>query len=170
MCPARSGQELKGTFKTPRMKKTPFHSQTWQIVRCITALAITFALIVTPFIVTLTHGPLAHAAGMPTVSNATLEIAVEHQKHGVEHVAKRNQDNGHSHDHLHAHAHADVDDEPQSSPAGSHNAADHDHQFQGLLSQTAGVISPRQTAASSSDNDRFQNLTLESPRRPPRVA
>lgn len=150
------------------MKKSPLHSQTWQIVRCLTVLAVGFALIVTPFIVTLTHGPLAHAAGMPTVSNATVEIAVEHQKHGVEHVAKRSQDSGHSHDHLHTHA--DVDDEPQTSPAGSHNAADHDHQFQGLLSQTAGVISPRPTAASSSDNDTFRNLTLESPRRPPRVA
>lgn len=168
MFPVRSGQELKGTLKTQRMRKTPLHSQTWRIVRCLTVLAVGFALIVTPFIVTLTHGPLAQAAGMPTASNATVEIAVEHQKHGVEYVAKRSQDSGHSHGHFHAHA--DVDnDERQTPPASSHNAADHDHQFQGLVGQTAGVISPLPTAASSSDNDTFRNLTLESPRRPPRV-
>ena len=123
------------------MGKIPFHRETWQAARRLIVLMTVLALVVAPIVVILTHGPAAHAVA----ASMAEDIAA------------------------HGHAH---DEAGHDSPDGSfegHNPADHDHQLHALVCQTAGALKPRPDKAQCASSDVFRHLTLEEPRRPPRL-
>lgn len=130
----------------------------------MTVLAIAFALIVTPFIVALTHHPTVHAE----ISSQTSKTTFDDERLGVTGTV-REHGAGLSATQLGAHAHDSSGDDYQNMPAGSHNTTDHDHQSQGLICQGASMIHCHRTPALLAFDDVSRNLTSEGPRRPPRT-
>ena len=169
------------------MSKTPFHYRVRHTARHITVLLVALALIVTPFIVALTHGPASDtvasfdtafsdtgetqeqgAQGQRAKDSATQRQA-QSRSHSQSHAAVHGHGPVHGHSHSHTHAHEDTGDDRQDAPSGAHNPADHDHQFQGLVNQTATPLHPLPDTAPSAFGGTFRHLTPEGPRRPPRM-
>ena len=107
-------------------------------------LMAVFALIVAPLIVTLTHGPGAHA-------NMTAMTA----KHDLSHDhGPADSETGHTH---------------KSGSFGGHNPTDHDHQLQALICQPASALRPLPDKAHGILSDVLRDLRPEGPKRPPRL-
>ena len=128
------------------MGMTLFHRKVWDAARHMVVLTTVFALVVTPLIVILTHGPAAHQVAASTTADIAGGIAA------------------------HGHAHGEDDDGAHNWPFAGHNAADHDHQLQALVCQSAGAADARPDKARCAFDDAFRHLTPDGPRRPPRGA
>ena len=138
------------------MGHKPFHRRTWRTVREVIVLTVVFALIATPVLVVLTHGPAAHA----NVASAPAETAGGITAHSHAH--------SHSHAHQHGHKHHESGHGHEGGLFGGHNPADHDHPLHAVIGQAANALKPLPDKAQYAFSDVFQNLTLEGPRRPPR--
>ena len=121
------------------MGKKPLHHRAWQAARRVVVLMTVFALIIAPLVVILTHGPAAHE-----VVGMAGEIAA------------------------HGHAHSEPGHDSPSGPLGGHNAADHDHQLQALICQSASAQHPFPDKVHGELAEAFRHLTPDGPERPPR--
>lgn len=151
-------------IRTERLRKTRLHNQKRRAGRHMTALAIAFALIVTPFIVALTHHPTVHAE----ISSQTSETTFDDERLGVTDTV-REHGAGPRAAQFGTHVHNSGGDGHQNMPAGSHNTTDHDHQTHGLICQGASTIHCHRRPALLAFDDVSRNLTSEGPRRPPRT-
>ena len=131
------------------MGKRPFHSMARRAAHRMIVLTTVFALIVAPLVVILTHGPAAYAVAASMAADiAEADMAEEVAAQG--------------------HAHEDAGHDRPGGSFGGHNPADHDHQLQALICQTANAPKPLADKTHWAFSDVFRHLTVEGPRRPPR--
>lgn len=104
-----------------------------RILRAVLLLVALAALVLSPLVIAMTHGPAKVAEMSETLA--------------------------------HGHSHA----EPGPGMFDGHDAADHEHQFQGLFPDWEhGVASLSETRGKLDDFD-LNGLTRDGPRRPPRL-
>ena len=128
------------------MGEIPHDRRAWYAARDLFALMTALALIVAPLIVTLTHGPAAHASALST----TTEIAA------------------HGHHHSHSHIHDDAERDVHGDLVGGHDPADHDHPLYALVHQSANTPAPLLDKSKCVLSDVLRNITPEGQLRPPR--
>ena len=108
-------------------------------------LANVIALLLAPLVVSLTHSPvIGEAAGIAAVDTAD-EIAA------------------------HGHAHDETSGDSKNAPIGGHDATDHEHQLQALVSQSASAQQLFSKGKQGVLVDTLRQLNPDGPKRPPRT-
>ncbi len=123
----------------------PFHSRSRRAARRIVVLANVIALLLAPLVVSLTHGPVVGKAATVAGLDMPDEIAA------------------------HGHAHGEAPCDSISFPIGGHDATDHEHQLQALLSQTASAQQLFSESGQGVRVDTLRQLNPDGPKRPPRT-